>query len=425
MTSNRTVVFILAGGVGKRLSLLTRYRAKPAVPFGGKYRIIDFALTNCIRSGIDEVYILTQYISRSLVRHVGIGKSWDMDRMTGGLHVLHPHLGYQAADWYRGTADAIFQNISVLRKIDCENVLILSGDHVYLMDYRDFIAFHKEKGKPASVGVVGVPKGMASEFGIATVDEAGVIKKFEEKPKKSTGTLASMGIYLFNKEYLISLLKELEAKHSSLDFGKHVIPHLVSKRMISAFRFSGYWLDIGTLKSYYQASLELLAERSRLKLYSWSAPVLTVPDDSPPLVVTKGANVANSLICNGCLVRGDVRSSILSPGVTIERGARVENSILFHECTIGAGAEVRNTIIDKRGIVGPRAVVGFGNADVANELQPAYLDFGVTLIGKSTVIPAGVRIGTNCLVSGTLDQGLVPKRNLPDGGYFIAGEARP
>jgi glucose-1-phosphate adenylyltransferase len=424
VTLSRTVVFILAGGVGKRLSLLTRYRAKPAVPFGGKYRIIDFTLTNCIRSGIDEVYILTQYISRSLVRHTGIGKPWDMDRMTGGLHVLHPHLGYQAADWYRGTADAIFQNISVLKKLDCENVLILSGDHVYLMDYRNFIAFHKESGKPASVGVVGVPKGMTSEFGIATVDEAGTIRKFEEKPKESSGTLASMGIYLFNKEYLISLLKELEAGHGDLDFGKHVIPHLVSKGMISAFRFPGYWLDIGTLKSYYRASLELLSERSRLKLYRWSSPVLTAPDDSPPLVVTREANISNSLICNGCLVRGEVRSSILSPGVKIERGARVENSILFNECTIGAGAEVVNAIIDKGSTVGARAKVGFGNAGVANELQPAYLDFGVTLIGKRTVIPAGVRIGTNCLVSGNLDDGLIPKRNLPDGGFFIAGEPR-
>ncbi len=425
MTLGRTVVFILAGGVGRRLSLLTRYRAKPAVPFGGKYRIIDFTLTNCIRSGIDEVYILTQYISRSLVRHLGIGKPWDMDRMTGGLRVLHPHLGYQAADWYRGTADAIFQNISVLRKLECDNVLILSGDHVYRMDYREFITFHEESGKPASLGVVGVPRGMTSEFGIATVGRDGAIEKFEEKPKESSGNLASMGIYLFNKEYLIALLKELEALHGELDFGKHVIPHLVSRGMISAFRFPGYWLDIGTLRSYYQASLELLGERPRLRLYSWSSPVLTAPDDSPPLVVTREASIANSLICNGCLVKGEVSSSILSPGVRIERGAKVENSILFHGCTIGAGAEVRNTIMDKGGAVGARAKVGFGNAGVANEMLPAYLDFGITLIGKRTAIPAGVRIGTNCLVSGTLDRGLIPKRNMPDGGYFVEGEPRP
>ncbi len=218
--------------------------------------------------------------------------------------------------------------------------------------------------------------------------------------------------------------KNSKQLHGDLDFGKHVIPHLVSRGMISAFRFPGYWLDIGTLKSYYRASLELLAERPRLELYRWESPVLTAPDDSPPLVVTKEANISNSLICNGCFVRGEVRSSILSPGVKIEKGARVENSILFHDCTIGAGAEVRNAIIDKGSTVGARAKVGFGNALVANELQPAYLDFGITLIGRRTAIPAGIRIGTNCLVSGTLDNGAVPKRNLPDGGYFIAGEER-
>jgi glucose-1-phosphate adenylyltransferase len=420
----RTVVFLLAGGVGKRLSLLTRYRAKPAVPFGGKYRIIDFTLTNCVRSDIGEVYVLTQYISRSLVRHLGIGKPWDMDRRRGGLHVLHPHLGYQAADWYRGTADAIFQNITALKRIDCENLLILSGDHVYIMDYREFIEFHEASGKPASIGVIGVPKGMASEFGIATVDKAGTITRFEEKPRRSSGSLASMGIYLFDKEYLISLLQTLEADHADLDFGKHVIPHLVSKGLISAFRFADYWLDIGTLRSYYHASLELLSERPRLKLYSWSSPILTVPDDSPPFVVSKEANVGNSLIGNGCFVRGEVRSSILSPGVRVERGALVENSILFHDCTIGAGAEVRNVIMDKGSVVGPRARIGSGDPKVPNGLQPAYLDFGVTLIGKRTAIPGGIRIGTNCLVAGTLDGTPIPRRNLPDGASSIAGGER-
>ena len=419
----RTVAFILAGGVGKRLSLLTRYRAKPAVPFGGKYRIIDFTLTNCIRSGIDEVYILTQYISRSLVRHIGIGKPWDLDRMTGGLHVLHPHLGYQAADWYRGTADAMYQNISVLKKLACENVMILSGDHVYLMDYGGFMAFHEGAGKPASVGVVRVPRAMTSEFGIASMDRSGNITRFEEKPKRSESNFASMGIYIFNKEYLISLLKLLEAKHDDLDFGKHVIPYLVSKREISAYRFSGYWLDIGTLKSYYTASLELLADKPRLKLYSWSSPVLTIPDDEPPLVVTDEAGVSNSLICNGCLVRGDVRSSILSPGVKIEAGARVEDSILFHDCTIGTGAEVRNAIIDKGAVIGPHAKVGFGDPAVPSKLQPAYLDFGVTIVGKKTVVPGGIRIGTNCLVSGTLDRGLIPRRDIEDGDFFVGEDA--
>ena len=420
----RTAAFILAGGVGKRLSLLTRYRAKPAVPFGGRYRIIDFTLTNCIRSGIDEVYVLTQYISRSLVRHIGIGKPWDLDRMTGGLHVLHPHLGYQAADWYRGTADAIYQNISVLKRLACEDVLILSGDHVYVMDYRGFLSFHEEMGTPASIGIVRVPRSLTHEFGIASVDQSGRITKFEEKPRETDSNLASMGIYLFNKEFLLSLLKQLEASYADLDFGKHVIPHLVSKGLVSGYRFDGYWLDIGTLKSYYTASLELLAERPRLKLYNRERPVLTVPDDAPPFVVTSEASVSNSLICNGCLVRGEVRSSILSPGVTVEKGARVENAILFNDCTIGAGAEVRNSILDKAALVGPRAKVGFGDARIANRLYPAYLDFGITIIGKRTVVPGGVRIGTNCLVSGTLDRGLIPRRDIGDGESSIAGEPR-
>jgi glucose-1-phosphate adenylyltransferase len=421
----KTVVFLLAGGVGKRLSLLTRYRAKPAVPFGGRYRIIDFTLTNCIRSGLDEVYVLTQYISRSLVRHIGIGRPWDLDRMTGGLHVLHPHLGYQATDWYRGTADAMFQNLSFLRKLKCDDVMILSGDHVYKMDYGKFLAFHREKGKPASVGVVRVPKSLTSEFGIASVDAAGNIVKFEEKPAQSESTLASMGIYIFNKQLLQSLLKTLETRHPDLDFGKHIIPYLVSKKMISAFGFSGYWLDIGTLKSYYMASLGLLADRPRLKLYSWSSPVLTVPDDSPPLVVSGEAKVSNSLICNGCLVRGEVRSSILSPGVRVEKGARVHNSIIFHDCVIGPRAEVTNAIIDKSVTIGSRARVGFGDPSVPNRLQPAYLDCGVTLIGKKTVLPPGIRIGTNCLVSGSLDNGLIPDRDLADGEYYVAGETHP
>jgi len=420
----RTVAFLLAGGVGKRLGLLTRYRAKPAVPFGGRYRIVDFTLTNCFRSGVEEVYVLTQYISRSLVRHIGIGKPWDLDRMTGGLHILHPHLGYQAADWYQGTADAIYQNLAMLKRLDCENVMILSGDHIYRMDYRAFMEFHASSGKPASVAVVKVPKALASEFGIATVDTEGNITKFAEKPARADSNLASMGIYIFNKEYLHSLIKALKARHEDLDFGKHVIPHLVSKGAISAYRFGGYWLDIGTLRSYYAASLDLLSNNPRLKLYSHSSPILTVPDDEPPFVVTKEGDVRDSIICNGCIVRGSVHRSILSPRVMVEKGAHVEGSIIFHDCVIGEGAEVRNTVIDKGVVIGPRAKIGSGHSLVPNRLQPALLDFGVTLIGKKTVVPGSLRIGTNCLVSGTLDRALIPRRDIEDGGSYIAANTR-
>ncbi len=246
---NGTLVFILAGGVGKRLSLLTQFRAKPAVPFAGRYRIIDFTLTNCVRSDLQDIYLLTQYRSRSIDRHVGIGKPWDLDRMSGGIKNLQPHLGFQAADWYQGTADAIFQNLSALRESNCRDVLILSGDHIYNMDYREFIRFRESSGKPAAVSVAEVPPSTCREFGIATIDSKGSIKKFEEKPERSRSNLASMGIYIFEKEFLIRTLERMRKKINNLDFGMHVIPELVNKKRISAYKYSGFWLDIGTLRT--------------------------------------------------------------------------------------------------------------------------------------------------------------------------------
>jgi len=419
---SRMVAFILAGGVGKRLSLLTRFRAKPAVPFAGRYRIIDFTLTNCIRSDIDRIYLLTQYRSPSIVRHVGIGKPWDLDRIDGGIRSLHPHLGFQAADWYQGTADAIYQNISVLREVECRNVLILSGDHIYRMDYRQFEDYHERSGAPASLSVVGMPKSLCREFGIATIDSKGAIRKFEEKPIATNSNLASMGIYIFRKDFLISTLERLKKSIADLDFGKHVMPHLVKRKKISAYRYDGFWLDVGTLKSYYSASLALLAKNPRLDLYGETTPVITVPDDNPPLVVSKDADIDRSLICNGCTIQGAVSSSILSPGVIVERGARVENSIVFHGTRIGRGATVKNVILDKGVLVGRNASIGEGDQSVANRLQPEYLDFGLTVIGGKTSIPPGMRIGTNCLVCGSQDNGSVPGGDIEDGGYFLADD---
>lgn len=419
MKKERVVAVILAGGVGKRLSLLTRYRAKPAVPFAGRYRIIDFTLTNCIRSGIDEVYVLTQYIARSLVKHIGVGKPWDLDRLKGGMRVLHPHLGYRAVDWYRGTADALYQNRSLIRRLEADRILILSGDHVYRMDYRELLDFHAQSGKPACLGVVKVPKRLTAEFGIATVDNEGNITKFEEKPAKSDGRLASMGIYIFDKKFLLSLLKLLEAKHNDLDFGKHVVPYLVGRREIAAFHFKGYWLDIGTVKSYYRASLELLSEKSRLRLDSRNGPVLTVPDDSPPTVIAESGSVENSLVCNGCIISGFVSNSILSPGVRIDKGATVNNSIIFDDCVIESGAILENVIVDKAVRIGKGAIVGLGNPKIPNNLQPGYLDSGITLIGKRTIVPSNVKIGTNCLVSGPRGGGAIPKKDIEDGGSYL------
>ena len=411
------VAFILAGGKGERLSALTEYRAKPAVPFAGTYRIIDFTLTNCVKSGISRVFVLTQYISRSLVRHLGIGKPWDLDRKEGGLTLLHPRLGYKSADWYRGTADAMYQNLSVLMELDCENVIVLSGDHVYREDYRRFLKLHIDSGAKATMGVVKVPDELISQCGIATIGSNGSVKKFTEKPARSSSNLASMGIYLFNRKFLISTLKKLKKKYANLDFGNHIIPYLTANKQLMAYRFKGYWLDIGTIKSYFHASQELLDPNSGFNLYS-SSNILTVPDDNPPTVIEKGASVTNSIVGSGCLIKGKVISSIISPGVIIDEGATIENSIIFHRCRIGRKTRIKNTIIDKDSDIGEETVIGYGDKNVANLLHPSYLDSGITLIGRKTVIPAGINIGTNCLLAASPRGGAIELRDYKDGDYF-------
>ncbi len=406
--------FILAGGVGKRLSLLTAHRAKPAVPFAGKYRIIDFTLTNCVRSGIGEVYVLAQYISRSLERHLGIGKPWDLDRMSGGLHILHPHLGFRAADWYRGTADALYQNISVLESVDSRQVLILSGDHVYDMDYGEFLDFHIASGRPVTVAVTGVPGRMTRHFGIATVDSSGKITRFDEKPASSRSRLASMGIYIFDRAFLVHTLERLKRFHDDLDFGKHVLPDLVSRGKVSAFAHGGYWLDIGTLESYYRANLSLLSKKPRIVLSGGKRGIMTVPDDHPPTRIMKSAEVERSMICSGSVVSGTVKSSVISSGVVVEKGAVVEDSVILQDCVIGRDARVTRAILDKGVRVGRGAVVGRKGRGRANEVQPEYLDFGAVLAAKGTIVPPGIGIGTNCLLSGR-----IPREDIPDGGSSI------
>ncbi len=415
---SKLAAFILAGGQGQRLSILTRHRAKPAVPFGGNYRIIDFTMTNCVRSGISHVYVLTQYISRSLVRHLGIGKPWDMDRREGGLRILHPRLGYKGADWYQGTADAIFQNISVLEDLKCENVLILSGDHVYRADYGEFLKVHEEQGATGTMGVVEVPEYLTNQFGIATVGSDGLVTRFDEKPESCSSALASMGIYIFKREALISLLKELKKIYHDLDFGKHVVPYLTGRREMAAYGFDRYWLDIGTIRSYFMASRGLLTEDYGFDLYGENN-VLTVPGDYLPMVIEREAEVDNSIICSGCMIGGKVRSSIISPGVEIEEGAEVEDSVIFHNCRIESGAKVKNCIMDKMARIGKDSSVGRGDRSVKNRIQPEYLDSGITLIGRKTILPSGISVGTNCVILGNEINGAVQNRDYSDGDYFV------
>jgi len=383
----KTVAIVLAGGEGKRLSILTRYRAKPAVPFAGRFRIIDFTLSNCVHSNIDEVYILTQYISHSLIRHLGRGEAWDLDRRKGGLHILHPHLGARGADWYRGTADALYQNLSVLENVECDRFLILSGDHIYMV--------------------------------IATVNSKNEIVKFEEKPERSESSLASMGIYLFEKRFMLSLLEKLEGRFENLDFGKHVIPYLVERKKVAAYRFNGYWLDIGTVKSYYNASMGLLKKLPRLELFGGRWNILTKSEDRPPLYISRSAELSKTLVSDGCRIEGAVHSSVLSPGVIVEKGARVENSIVFHDCIIAGGAVVKNSILDKEVRVGKGAVVGGEEVGICNELQPEYINFGISIIGKRTRIWRRMKIGSNCVVAGSPYSGYIPKGNVEDGKSLI------
>lgn len=416
------VAFILAGGKGQRLSVLTRNRAKPAVPFAGNYRIIDFTMTNCVRSGITSVFVLTQYISRSLVRHLGIGKPWDLDRRKGGLRLLHPRLGYKGADWYRGTADALYQNLSVLEELDCRHVLILSGDHIYREDYRRFLDAHMRFGTEATMGTVEVDRNLTRHFGIATVDKSGRVVSFDEKPARSESNLASMGIYIFDREFLISVLKKLKNKYYELDFGKHVIPYLTEERMISGYRFDRYWLDIGTVKSYFSASQDLLDDSSESGFDLFSEEIRTVPDDNLPTTIADNAEVKNSLICNGCEIRGKVYSSILSPGVVVEEGAEVRNCVLFHRCRIERGTVISNTIMDKMSVSGQGSNIGDGDPSKPNKHYPEYIHSGITLIGRKTLIHDRARIGTNCLIDGERRDGRIEKKDYPDGECYVPEE---
>ncbi|MGM0483732.1 MAG: glucose-1-phosphate adenylyltransferase family protein [Candidatus Krumholzibacteriota bacterium] len=414
--------FILAGGKGQRLSVLTRNRAKPAVPFAGNYRIIDFTMTNCVRSGITTVFVLTQYISRSLVRHLGIGKPWDLDRQKGGLRLLHPRLGYEGADWYMGTADALYQNLAVLQELDCRNVLILSGDHIYREDYRRFLDAHMRLGNEATMGTVEVDRNLTRHFGIATLDKSSRVVSFDEKPASSDSNLASMGIYIFGREFLISVLMKLKKEFHNLDFGKHVIPYLTEEGMISGYLFDRYWLDIGTVTNYYSASQNLLDDSSESGFDLFREKILTVPDDNLPTTIGDDAEVKNSLICNGCEIRGKVYSSILSPGVVVEEGAEVRNCVLFHRCRIGKGTVISNTIMDKMSVSGKGSIIGEGDAARPNRVYPEYIHSGITLIGRQTVIHDGARIGTNCLIDGERRDGRIDRKDYPDGDCHVSEE---
>jgi len=414
---NRVLALILAGGRGERLSILAEERAKPAVAFGGKYRIIDFALSNCINSGLFRVGILTQYRPRSLNNHIGIGRPWDLDRSTGGVSLLQPYIGRKASDWYRGTADAVYQNLYFVEESQADQVLILAGDHIYKMRYEDMLEFHRIHEADVTVGVVEVPLEEARRYGVLTLDEEDRIVQFEEKPSRPQSNLASMGIYVFKRESLIEALEEDAHRRSGHDFGHDVIPARLGRDRVFGYRFDGYWRDIGTIDAYWQANMDLLAELPELNLYDPNNIVRTQDQQRPPLKAGPGSRISRSILSSGCIINGDVQNSVLSPGVFVEEGATVVDSILFDDCHISTGALVHRSILDKLAFVGAHSHVGWGDDYTPNQEEPEVLNSGITIVGKRARIPNNIRIGRNCIVGPG-----VREEDLP-GDYIASGSS--
>lgn len=374
MMKKKIIALILAGGQGSRLQLLTKNVAKPAVAFGGKYRIIDYVLSNCSNSGIDTVGVLTQYKPQKLNMHIGIGSPWDLDRVHGGVHMLPPYQTAVGGDWYKGTANAVYQNLQFCDEYDPDYVLLLSGDHIYKMDYSDMLEYHEEKGADATIAVIQVPMEEASRFGIMNTDENARIVEFEEKPKAPKSNLASMGIYIFNyqklKKYLIEDAKDPK---SDYDFGKNIIPNMLQdKNKMYAYTFKGYWKDVGTIESLWEANMDLLNPESMQGFSDIKWPIYTQTISRPPQFIGKNAWVENSIVSEGCIIHGHVSNSVIFPGVQIGENTRVANSIVMSDCIIE-----KNVIVDKA-ILSSNVTVK-SNTVVGNSKDIALIDEGVVI----------------------------------------------
>ena len=395
------IAMILAGGQGDRLSVLSEERAKPAVIFGGRYRIIDFALSNCMNSGITRVGVLTQYRPRSLNDHIGIGRPWDMDRAGGGVSLLQPYLGREASDWYRGTADAVYQNLYFVEESRAELVLILPGDHVYKMGYDELIEYHRAREADVTIPVTTVPWEEANRFGTLFLDDDDRVTAFDEKPAKPRSNLISMGIYLFNRDVLVhSLVQDAENDESERDFGRDVLPLVLNDpaKKMYGYRFDDYWRDVGTLESYYQANMDLLDDIPDLNLYEPATRIRTRVTGYPPAKIGRNAGIFRSLLDLGCIINGQVEHSVLSPGVYVEEGAVVRDSIIFDDTHVEAGAVIERSIIDKEVQIGEGCRIGYGEDFSPNHERPDIVNCGISIVGKRAQIAAGLRVGRNCVI---------------------------
>ena len=418
MVKKEMIAMLLAGGQGSRLGILTAKVAKPAVAFGGKYRIIDFPLSNCINSGVDTVGVLTQYQPFRLNTHIGIGIPWDLDRNVGGVSILPPYEKSTSSEWYTGTANAIYQNLDYMESFNPDYVLILSGDHIYKMDYEVMLDFHKANHADVTIAAMPVPIEEASRFGIVITDDNKQITEFEEKPAHPRSNLASMGIYIFSwsvlKEALIALSEE-----PGCDFGKHIIPHChkQGKRMF-AYEYHGYWKDVGTLSSYWEANMELIDIIPEFNLYEEFWQIYTKSDSIPPQYVADEASISRCIIGDGAEIHGKLENCVVGSGVIIEQGAVVRDSIIMKDVVIGPGCVIDKAVIAEGAQIGGHVIMGIGS-DAPNKFRPDIYNSGLVAVGENSVIPDGVQIGKNTAVSGVTTKEDYADCVLESGGTLI------
>lgn len=409
------IAMLLAGGQGSRLGVLTAKVAKPAVAFGGKYRIIDFPLSNCINSGIDTVGVLTQYQPLRLNTHIGIGIPWDLDRNVGGVSILPPYEKSSNSEWYTGTANAIYQNLDYMEQFNPDYVLILSGDHIYKMDYEVMLDFHKANKADITIAAMPVPIEEASRFGIVVTDSESKINEFEEKPEHPSSNLASMGIYIFNWSVLKEALIRLKDQ-PNCDFGKHIIPYCHSKGdRLFAYEYNGYWKDVGTLSSYWEANMELIDIIPEFNLYEEFWRIYTKGDVIPPQYISADAVVDKCIIGEGTEIYGEVHNSVIGPNVIIGKGSVIRDSIIMKNTAVGENVVMDKAIVAEDVVIGNNVVIGCGE-EVPNVLKPAVYSFGLVAIGENSVIPDSVKIGKNTAIAG-----VTTKEDYPD-GELAAGQ---
>ncbi len=421
MRSKDALVLLLAGGVGSRLNILVKRRAKPAVPFAGIYRIIDFSLSNVMNSGLKKVGVLTQYKPLSLMSHLGTGEAWDFSGRSRGVKILPPRTGEKDSDWYKGTADAVRRNMDFLADNPAREVIILSGDHIYQMDFDAMIEYHRSKRADVTIGMMVVPKSEIHQFGAGITDQHNRIIDWEEKPKKPRTNLASMGIYVFDYDYLMN---SLSRSSDDVDFGMHILPHSIAEDNVFAYPFYGYWRDVGTIQAYWQANMDVINQNSGIWPQQWqirtNVEAEGLPADRAPAWFSSKSVIQNSLISSGSKITGKVINSVLAPGVVVEEGAVVKDSILFADCVIRKNAVIDLSILDKRVTVGSGSIVGHGNNfETKNRIQPSHLYSGISLVGKGTCIPSDVKAGRNCIIDSGIDELMFPVKQVGDGESIL------